>query len=186
LWIERPSRFRQDLLTPRASTTLASGNDLWIHFPEAKEVQHVDLARGVKGKEGTSLDSVMPWLTFDLKALEAKYTVKAKKIAVPKGMALRVYPKDSNADVKDIEPQTPSACYRIDFAPTDPTTAPGLSLLSLWVDGVNPWPLKFERESTDESIQTTEFGNILLEGPIDAKIFEFKAPRGTKTVELSG
>ena len=75
--------------------------------------------------------------------------------------------------------------YRIDFAPRSAKLAPGIAWLSLWVDGENPWPFKIEKETPEGDIVTTEFFDILLDAPLDAKLFEFTPPRRTRVVELS-
>jgi outer membrane lipoprotein-sorting protein len=189
VWIERPDCFRQQITKPRPSLTVASKEHLWIHFPAAREAQHVDLRKGVKGRADTTSESIMPWLTFDLPGLEKKYKIRAKKVTVPKGVGLRKVPArtegDAGARADEVPTKTPEKCYRIEFVPRDPKLAPGLAALSIWVDGQNPWPLRIERETSDGDLQTTEFGAITLDAPVDVKLFRFRPPSGTKVVELS-
>ena len=58
--IERPSRFRQEIKEPRRSLIVISDTDLWVYFPEGREVQHVDLRKGIKDREGTVQDHRHP------------------------------------------------------------------------------------------------------------------------------
>jgi outer membrane lipoprotein-sorting protein len=187
LWIERPARFRQDITKPRPSVTVASEREVWVYFPEAREAQYIDISKGIKGKKNTTSESILPWLTFDLPGLEKKYQIAAKRTSPPQGVKLKVHPRGAQkVDIGKLTAIEPKECYKIDFVPKDPRFAPGLAMLSLWVDGVNPWPLKIERESTDGDIQTTEFSNIVLEAPVDPKLFDYRPPRGTKIENLSG
>ena len=65
----RPGRFRQEITKPRRSLTVVNEADVWIYFPDEREVQHIDLKRGIKGREETSSRSIMPWITFDFEGL---------------------------------------------------------------------------------------------------------------------
>ena len=189
--IERPERFRQEIVRPRRSLTVVNSKDLWIYFPDAREVQHVDLTKGVKGKAGTSAESIMPWLTFDLAGLEKTFKVEAWLEDPPEWATLKLVPEDRRgkiaaAEVKDLPARALERCFRIEFAPVKQELAPAMATLSLWVDGVNPWPVKIGQENPDGDVVTTEYRNIVLEAPIDAREFEFRPPRRTKVQELSG
>ncbi len=179
--VERPDRFRQEIAKPHRSLVIVSKTDLWIHFPAGRRAEHVDLTKGIRGRAGTTTESFMPWLSFDLEGLEKIYRVTARTDVPPKGVTIR------KAEPATDKPRALALrkAYRIDFAPKNPKLAPGIAWLSLWVDGENPWPFKIEKETPEGDLVTTEFFDILLDAPLDPKLFEFTPPRRTKVVELS-
>jgi len=189
VWIERPDCFRQDIAKPKASVTVASKEHLWVFFPAAKEAQHIDLRRGLKGRADTTTESIMPWLTFDLAGLEKKYKVTASRTNVPEGVTLRKFPPRAEGvappRAEDVPARAPAECFQISFVPREAKFAPGLAVLSIWVDGADPWPLRIERETVDGDLQITEFGEIALDATVDARLFDYRPPAGTKVVELS-
>lgn len=173
---ELPLNFRQDISRPRRSAMFITQRDFWVSFPESKEAQHADLAKGPKASANAAIESFTLWLYFDLDAIEKAYRVKARPIAPPAGLVIR---KDGEgAEIK------PEKMYRVTFAPRDEEKATFVEL-SLWLEGDTPWPLKIEKE-TDEGTVTTEFSEIVLDAPLDAKLFKFTRPRGTKVQELGG
>jgi outer membrane lipoprotein-sorting protein len=189
VWIARPDCFRQDIEKPRPSVTVASKEHLWVYFPAAREAQHVNIRKGVKGRADTTTESIMPWLTFDLPGLEKKYKIRARRTAVPTGVKIKTVPAPKEGTpppkIEKIKSVPPANCYRIEFKPKEAKYAPNLAVLYIWVDGINPWPLRIERETVDGDLQTTAFGEVTLEAPVDKKRFDFRPPAGTKIVELS-
>jgi len=183
VWIERPDRFCQEISRPHRGLTVANGNDLWVYFPESREVQHIDLRKGLKGRSETTSDAFMPWLAFDLQELEKKYRVAASACEAPAGVTIRRPPGAGEGRGASAGP--PRSCFRIDFAPRDAKFAPGLARLSIWVEAGTPWPLKIERESVEGELMVSEFAEIVLDAPVEASRFQFRPPAGTKRVELS-
>ena len=85
----RPDRLRQEIGAPRRSLTIATGTDVWVYFPEEREVQHIDLKKGIKGREDTKSKSIMPWLTFDFDGLDRKFNIEAARLPTPEGLVVR-------------------------------------------------------------------------------------------------
>lgn len=191
VWAERPDRFRQQMSKPRKSLAVVNSKDLWVYFPESREAQHVDLAKGVAGKAGTSAESFMSWVTFDLEEIEKTYRVTVKTDRVPEGVTLRTVKPDRNGEEpgKGEAPsaEAPEKAYRIEYEPLPAERKKAaVRSLSIWVDGEHPWPLKVEKVTKRKDTIITEFRDVVLEEKLDAKLFEFKPPRGTKVEELSG
>ena len=160
-----------------------NAKNLWIYFPESREAQHVDLAKGIAGKAGTSMESFMPWISFDLAEIEKKYRVTVRTAEVPEGATVRTARPDGKG-----EPVAAAlrGAYRITYTPRDRKKSGGIRRLSIWVDGERPWPLKVEKTTSRGDTVTTEFRDTVLEEKLDPRLFEFTPPRGTKVEELSG
>lgn len=180
IWIERPDRFCQEIVRPRRGLTVVNGSDLWVYFPESREVQHADLKKGLKGRSDTTTDSFMPWLAFDLTELEKKYRIEVQTAEPPDGVTIAAHVAGKPAPAR-----RPRDCYRIDFIPREERFAPGLARLSIWVESGTPWPLRIERESAEGDLATSELYDIILDAQVEASRFQFKPPAGTKRVELS-
>lgn len=170
---EMPIRFRQDVFRPRKGALFITRKDFWVSFPESREAQHADLTKGTKGSNAT-VETFTLWLYFDLDAIEKTYRVKARAVEPPEGLTIRK--GEGRAAAK------PEKMYRVTFLPRDEEKATFLEL-SLWLDGVNPWPLKIEKE-TDDGTVATQFSEIVLDEPVDAGLFNYIPPRGTKVQEL--
>ena len=204
----RPDCFRQEITKPRRSLTVANEADVWIYFPDEREVQHIDLKRGIKGREETSSRSIMPWITFDFEGLDRKYKITAVRMPAPHGLVVMKVlarpstdttppeggegggeegagegAKEASIIVTEAIPRTD--LHEITFVPRKAEYAPDMIQLVLTVYGEEPWPFRVEQESEDDLI-VTEFSGIVLDAPIPKEVFEFKAPRGTKVVDLSG
>ena len=171
---EMPVRFRQDVLRPRKGAIFINGKDFWVSFPESREAQHADLTKGSKGSNAT-VETFALWLYFDLATIEKTYRVKVRAVEPLEGVTVRK--GEGGPEV------SPERMYRMTFVPLDEEKATFLEL-KLWLDGVNPWPLRTEKETDDGSV-TREFSEIVLDAPIDAKLFKFTPSRGTKVQELS-
>lgn len=189
--IVRPDRFRQEIREPRRSLSIATGTDVWVYFPEEREVQHIDLKRGIKGREETKAKSIMPWLTFDFDGLDRKFRIEAVRLPTPEGLVVRKVPAPKEGEggregAGEAEPVALSSpyVYEITFEPKRVEYAPNMIQLVLTVYGEEPWPLRIEQESEDDLV-VTEFSGVLLDAPIPEEAFRFKPPRGTKVVELS-
>jgi outer membrane lipoprotein-sorting protein len=184
--IERPSRFRQEIKEPRRSLIVISDTDLWVYFPEDGEVQHVDLKKGIKDREGTSAESFMPWLTFDLEALDKRFRITVIRVKAPAGLVVRRVPaRAEDASPAEPVPLPPAHLYEITFEPKKAENAPDMLELVLTVYGAEPWPIRIVQTTVDEYVITTEFSDVLLDAPVAKEVFEFKPPRGTKVVDLS-
>lgn len=193
----RPGRFRQEITKPRRSLTVANEADVWIYFPDEREVQHIDLKRGMKGREDMSSRSIMPWITFDFEGLDKKFEITAVRVPAPEGLVVKKVPARAEGaegggkeDEKKPPPAEPVALsspyiHEITFVPRKAEYAPNMIELVLTVYGEEPWPFKIEQESEDDVI-VTEFSEIVLDASIPEEVFKFKAPRGTKVVDLSG
>ncbi|MHC4505647.1 MAG: LolA family protein, partial [Planctomycetota bacterium] len=166
---EMPVKFRQDVQRPHKGAIFINGKDFWVSFPESREAQYTDLTKGSKGSNDT-LETFALWLYFDLKTIEKGYRVKVRAVEPLKGVTVRK--GESGPEV------SPEKMYRMTFVPLDEEKATFLEL-KLWLDGVNPWPLRTEKETDDGSV-TREFSEIVLDAPIDPKLFEYEPPRGTK------
>lgn len=187
--IERPSRFRQEIKEPRRSLIVISDTDLWVYFPEGREVQHVDLRKGIKDREGTSAESFMPWLTFDLEGLDKRFRITVIRKKAPAGLVVRraPVPEEGAEDAPPAGPVplAPADLYEITFEPKRAEDAPDMLELVLVVYGAEPWPIRIVQTTVDEDVITTEFSDVLLDAPIAKEVFDFKPPRGTKVVDLS-
>ncbi len=186
IWAERPDRFRQQMSKPRRSLAVISPEDLWVYFPESREAQHVDLAKGVAGKAGASAESFMSWVTFDLAEIEKRYRVSVRTAEVPEGVTIRA-PKSARKGASVPKATAPAKAYRITYTPlASHRKKAAIRSLSIWVDGEHPWPLKVEKVTKRKDTIVTEFRDMVLEEKLDPKLFEFTPPRGTKVEELSG
>jgi outer membrane lipoprotein-sorting protein len=187
--IERPSRFRQEIREPRKSLVVISDTDLWVYFPEDREVQHVDLRKGIKDREGTSAESFMPWLIFDLEALDKRFRIAVVREKAPAGLVVRRVPAPEEgaeeAPPAEPVPLAPADLYEITFEPKKPENAPDMLELVLVVYGAEPWPIRIVQTTVDEAVITSEFSDVLLDAPVAKEVFDFKPPRGTKIVDLS-
>jgi outer membrane lipoprotein-sorting protein len=159
---------------------------VWLYYPKAREVQHMDLEKG-KGKSGTGVDSFMSWLSFDLEELEKTFKVRVSTAAPPEGVTIRKEKPATGGGPagKTLGPAiAPSEAYRIGLVRRDPKLAPDIARLSVWVDGRHPWPLIIEQEDQGGDVTTFRFADIVLDAPVEPSRFEFKRPRRTKVVEL--
>ncbi len=204
----RPDCFRQEITKPRRSLTVANEADVWIYFPDEREVQHIDLKKGMKDREDMSSRSIMPWITFDFEGLDKKFEITAVRVPAPEGLVVMKVPARPSGDttpaegaegggeeggeegVKKAPPAEPVALsspyiHEITFVPRKAEYAPNMIELVLTVYGEEPWPFKIEQESEDDLI-VTEFSVIILDAPVAEEVFKFKPPRGTKVVDLSG
>ncbi len=188
VWGERPDCFRQQMSKPRKSLAVVNAKDLWVYFPESREAQHVDLEKGVAGKAGTSAESFMSWVTFDLEKIEKSYRVTVRTAEVPEGVTIRnMKPAPKSDAAAEPAAVAPEKAYRITYAPLPAERKKAaVRSLSIWVDGENPWPLKTEKVTKRKDTIVTEFRDMVLEEKLDPKLFEFTPPRGTKVEELSG
>ena len=187
VWAVRPDRFRQQMSKPRKSLAVVNPKEVWIYFPESREAQHVDLAKGVAGKAGASAESFMSWVTFDLAEIEKAYRVSVRTAEVPEGVTVRVAKSARDGAPAPRAAAAPAKAYRITYTPlASHRKKSAVRSLSLWVDGEHPWPLKVEKMTKSRATIVTEFRDMVLEEDLDPELFRFTPPRGTKREELSG
>ncbi|MHC5053096.1 MAG: LolA family protein [Planctomycetota bacterium] len=187
VWAVRPDRFRQQRSKPRKSLAVINPKEVWIYFPESREAQHVDFAKGVAGKAGMAAESFMSWVTFDLAEIEKRYRVSVRTAEVPEGVTIRIAKSARKGAPAPKAAAAPAKAYRITYTPlASHRKKSAVRSLSLWVDGENAWPLKVEKVTKSGVTITTEFRDMVLEEELDPDLFKFTPPRGTKEEELSG
>jgi len=187
IWAERPDRFRQQMSKPRKSLAVINSEDLWVYFPESREAQHVNLAKGLAGKTATSSESFMSWVTFDLAEIQKRYRVSVRTAEVPKGVTIRSAKSARKGTQAPKAGTAPTKAFRITYTPlASHRKKAAVRSLSIWVDGEHPWPLKVEKVTKRKDTIVTEFRDMVLEEPLDPELFKFTPPRGTKIEKLSG
>jgi len=192
VWAERPDRFRQQMSKPKKSLAVANATELWVYFPELREAQHVDLAKGPGSKAGGAAESFMSWVTFDLEKIQKSYRVSVKTAEVPEGVTIRfakstLGPAPDGEALDAVTAKPPAKAYVITYTPlASHRKKATIRSLSIWVDGENPWPLKIRKVTKRRDTIVTEFRDIVLWEKLDPKLFEFTPPRGTKVEEIGG
>lgn len=183
LKVEHPNNFYQEVFALNnknrevlKSKVIANATEAWIYSVESREARHMNLCKK-KEEQKSEIDRIRSWLMLDLEAIKASFELEVYEVDVLPGLSMSKLGKDNK-----LKTTTPQKFYRIDAFPLDEESK--IVQVSIWVDGIHPWPYKYEKENSDEDLTTYELSSIVLGSKFKKNTFKFKPPRGCSVENL--
>ncbi len=154
-FFQRPKKLRIVKKIPIEQTTISDGKKMWIYTPSYKQV----------------------W--------EGKWEGWLKGVSLPKGLVpFGNFVEDlkNNFDLTlDKTTSTPVSLYILKAVPKE---NPAEFTLDFLISAENWMPIQTTYHSETATVVTT-MTDMVINGPVDAKIFTFKSPKGTEVLKIN-